>query len=411
MSNQFDDFSPNQDDFGISSEFAALPICNFELSPWEKPRKQWIRKCQWWNLIERHLIQDQPQQIALIPLRYFGLPGERLLDIRFFLSKLKAHNKSFFFYGINNSNNSWSKAQVQLSQVLDIDNGLVVKSSSIGLHDFDELHHVNPTAMQNIKKNGPFDVINLDFCDSVISKLLDMKRLDAIKNLLNYQLKTSSGNWLLFITTRTAKNTNSAEAFERLSKLLDRNLQDADFKDEFIKYYNEIHEPTTNKIISTANITENDHINIVVIGFVKWLFGLAVACECSGKLLSILRYDIDDTSSNDMMSMCLSFKKDIRPLHDPSGVTTPCDNQVNVTEPELAKRSLKKIYETKNVDSILTSNLDTYKTSLDETLDLLNESGVDTSSYISQLCRKDLVTLGITEEELIRKDSMSVNAE
>lgn len=411
MSNQFDDFSLNQDDFGTSSDFTTLSTYKFELSPWDKPRKQWIRKYQWWKLIEQHLISGQPQQVALSPLRYFGLPGERLLDIRFFISKLKEHNKSFFFYGINNSNKSWNQAQVQLSQVLDIDNGLVIKNSSIGLHDFDELHHLNPTAMQNIKKNGPFDVINLDFCDSVISKLLNTKRLDAIKNLLNYQLKTSSGNWLLFITTRTAKDTNSGDAFERLSKLLDKNLQDPDFKEEFIKYYNEIHESTTNKIISTANISENDHINIVVIGFVKWLFGLAVTCECSGKLLSILRYDIDDTSSSDMMSMCLSFKKDIRPLHDHSGVTTPCDNQESVTEPELARRSLKKIHETKNVDIIITSNLDTYKASLDETLTLLNESGVDTSSYISRLCKKDLTKLGITEEELIRKDSMNVSAE
>ena len=65
-------------------EYAQPRTAPKEFMPWHKPRKQFVRRKQWSALLRRLYKNRGPGD----PLRYLGLPGTDLIDLRYLHKEL-----------------------------------------------------------------------------------------------------------------------------------------------------------------------------------------------------------------------------------------------------------------------------------------------------------------------------------
>ena len=137
---------------------APLPMAK-EFLPWHRPRKQYVRQHQWCTQIKR-LIQEHPLSDGT--LKYLGLPGVDLLDIRHFHEDIcKPDNVRFRFLGFNTNALSGSDAQIELNVSLDEIRklSLVDEQSNVIGDSFALLANSKSIACQRAQELGPFDVI------------------------------------------------------------------------------------------------------------------------------------------------------------------------------------------------------------------------------------------------------------
>lgn len=406
MNSGFQEFDLDIEDFGLSEEEEpALSVIESDeieptealvpgsFLPWHKPRKQWVRDKQWWGQINQHIL---PNLKGMDTVRYFGLPGDDLLDVRYLQQKLSDSGKSVFILGLLSNQAGWDAAQKQLSKALD--SAGLHRDSAVEKLNFDHLENPQSLAYQKMAKIGYFDVVNLDFCGNVIGPHLKSRRLDAIKNLLGYQFQVVPQKWLLFLTTRSSRATSCLETFERLAECLDQNLTIATFWDEFNARFSTtpLHE---NRSLDRAALDGQDFIDVYTIGLFKFIVALAVRNKFKIKMDSVVRYDIEgEEASSDMISMCLVFTK---VLNLPNGVA-----QEEITEPDMALRGLRKLKEMRCVDEIIVDDIDKYAACVKQKIVLLEQSGRSIAGYVEEVCLKDMTALGITAEVLNRKLAM-----
>lgn len=382
---KFDDFDTTFDDFGTPEETTKNVIEKKEFLPWHKPRKQWIRHKQWWTQIDEHIVKKLKPGIDTI--KYFGLPGNDLLDIRFFQQKLPSLQKKICLFGLINTEIGWSSAQTQLSKIMDLDG--VDKSSKVEQLNFDYLENTSSIAFDKLMEFGCFDVVNLDFCENVIPNATE-NRLKALHNFMEYQFQKISENWVLFITTRSSKDTTNSGLYEELVACIDENLSEVIYFQEFIRVFSSI--LLNNNSIVRSDLENQKHINMLVVGLMNWLVKTAHNRHFKGKLSNVVRYDITGENTNDMMSMCFVFTR---------VMNFPNANPPLPTKAEQAKNSLNKLANISNLDDIMISGgINYYAQFVKEQIDLLKEAGYHTDDYLNQICTNDLAKLQTTAEQL-----------
>lgn len=398
MKNGFDEFSLDLEDFGLSQEEMPSDAhdpkmeapSNVELFlPWHKPRKQWVRDKQWWQQISSHIL---PHLTGVDTVRYFGLPGDDILDVRYLQQKLSDAGKSVFMLGLLSSPKSWESAQKQLSKALD--SAGIHRDSAIEQLNFDHLNDSRSLVYKKMERVGHFDVVNLDFCDNVIAPQLKSRRLIAIKNLLGYQFQVVPRRWLLFLTTRSSKSSSCLETFELLAKCLDQNLGVEEFWIEFQARFDSA--PLREREIDREALDGQDFINAYTIGIFKFIVKEAVENKYKIKMDSVVRYNIEgEDAGPDMISMCLVFTKVI---NRPGEVA-----QLPLSEPAYALKGLRKLSEMRSVDEIIIENVDSYAQCVKQKMGLLEQSGKNVDSYITDVCAADIIAMRITAEDLQEK--------
>lgn len=395
MINDFDEFGLDIEDFGLSQEElrddaqvsgeGATPVEEIFL-PWHKPRKQWVRDKQWWQQISSHIL---PHLTGIDTVRYFGLPGDDILDVRYLQQKLSNEGKSVFMLGLLSSQKSWESAQKQLSKALD--SAGIHRDSAIEQLNFDHLDDPRSLVYRRMEKVGHFDVVNLDFCDNVIAPQLKSRRLSAIKNLLGYQFQVVPRRWLLFLTTRSSKSSSCLETFELLAACLDQNLGVEGFWTEYQARFGTV--PVKGRTIDRDALDGQHFINAYTIGIFKIIVKEAVDKRYKIKLDSVVRYNIEgEAAGPDMISMCLVFTKVIsRPGEG---------DQAVLSEPDYAQKGLRKLSEMRSVDEIIIEDVNKYAQCVKQKMGLLEQSGRNVDTYIPNVCALDIAAMHITVEDL-----------
>lgn len=393
MNNGFDEFNLDLEDFGLSSDEipadVASPeeaVADSEFLPWHKPRKQWIRDKQWWRQISLHIL---PHLTGNDTVRYFGLPGDDILDVRYLQNKLSDVGKSVFILGLLNSDKGWESAQKQLSKALDSSG--IHKDSVIEKLNFDHLDNPRSLAYKKMEKFGHFDVVNLDFCDNVIAPHLKSRRLSAIENLLAYQFQVVPRRWLLFLTTRSSKSSSCLETFDVLAECLDQNLMAEDFWQEFQERFKSA--PLAGRSLDREALDGQHFISAYTVGIFKYLVNQAVENGYKIKLDSVVRYSIEGESAGpDMISMCLVFTKLIK--------TPGVVSDSPLTEPAVALRGLRKLSEMRSVDEIIVEDLEKYAVCVKQKIGLLEKAGRNVDGYLESVCEADLAAMRTTVEDM-----------
>lgn len=369
------------DIFGVSDYVAESPTAK-KFLPWHKPRKQYVRREQWTNLINdlvrNHISENRP-------LRYLGLPGDDLLDLRYFHENVCIPNKlALKFLGFNNGANSKSKGgtpelNISLHEVNRME--YVDNSSYILSDNFCDISNDNSIAWEHSKKMGPYDVINIDLCDG-FGKQPHNKLLETHYNALSRLMDSQSRNanpWLLFITTRTGPEHTDPNVFLILKDLYHKNLTQC----EEFRIHSELNLQINNQ--ETLDICTNDPksmSDVFLIALCKWIAGLGIGQTPQSliEVKSVLGYRIKSKIQfEDLVSFAIKITPtDKRPSHQ-SVLTTYSVKPLD--ECLIAVQILNSISDLEDVDSTLNSRQDILQMMVEESVALLAKARYDVEKY------------------------------
>jgi len=343
------------DIFGEAEYEAAKPLKKVFL-PWHRPRKQYVRVNQWVFAISRAFrdFGKQPGE----PLRYLGLPGVDLLDLRYIHETVcKVRQIPLLFLGFNTchpNTDAGAELNISLSEVREL-SGVWKESDVIG-SDFRAIGQLDSKAYKYARRSGPYDVINLDLCDCFAAEApdrLDATHYDAMKGLLTFQSRRKEP-WLLFLTTRGGHGDVNADVLNALAQKYKDNLENCEaFRDESQAHLN----ITTTADVDSALTVPRSEIDVFLTALCKWLLGEALANmpPTTVELLGVLEYQVEPTAlTPDLFSIALKFAPSSYVPGDALGLARAAG--ARPTECEYAPAFVARIAKRKDVDAVLEGN-------------------------------------------------------
>lgn len=364
----------------IASYEATLPRTR-EFLPWHLPRKQFVRQYQWCEQIGR-LLDDAPLTDG--PLKYMGLPGVDLLDLRHFHSAVcTVRNIGLRFLGFNSSaspaNDAHTELNISLDEVRRLD-GVDPMSDVIG-DNFALLAKEDSLACRKTRELGPYDVINLDLCDGFGAQTpggLDQTYYNAVSSLLTLQSR-SIRPWLLLLTTRADRANVDDRVLQALLNKYTENLANCDpFRAASLEKF----AIETVDALRAAADTDDGLLAIFLTGLCKWLLGLALAHQppTSVELRSIIGYRVNRQAQHeDLISLAFRFTPTFVPAIDPIGLANQHVDAPN--ECTLATRVLKRVAKRVDADKKLDEAAELKQEMIEATAVLLELARYDGEAY------------------------------
>lgn len=364
----------------IASYEASLPKPK-EFLPWHRPRKQYVRHHQWCEQIGR-MLDDVP--LADGTLKYLGLPGVDLLDLRHFHTALcEERNINLRFLGFNSSAKPSSSALTELNISLDEVRRLpCVDPMSLVIGDnFALVAKENSIACRKARELGPYDVINLDLCDGFGAQApgeLDNSYYDAVNSLFALQARNKNP-WLFLLTTRADKQNVDPDVLQALlTKYID-NLANCK---AFLDASREKFAIETEEALRAAAQTPDGLLSVFLTGLCKWFLGLALVHQppTSVELRSVVGYRVDhNAEQEDLISLALRFTPTFMSADDPLRLA----NQAAAAPDEcmLSARALKRVAKRVDADKKLADDAVLNKSMIDATATLLGLARYDTDAY------------------------------
>lgn len=374
-----------EDIIGNISYEAARPVAVKPFLPWHRPRKQFVRDKQWREQIHQ-IIPELFDDKRVI--KYLGLPGTDLLDLRYFHDTIcEPNNAQLFYLGFNSIATPTSPDSIELNISLDEVNKLpfVMPGSEVIADDFRNVACKNSRAYQQTLRHGAYDVINLDLCDGFACQApddIESTHYDAMTHLLGIQARRKTP-WLLLLTTRVGQQHINQELLNKLIIKFDQNLADC----EAFKEVSSEHFQISNKAELDEAIKYGKGLGDVFLsGLCKWLLGIAIAQNPPTKieLKSALGYRVLHTADHlDLVSLAIKFTPISQPAHDPLGLAKK-DNSA-FTECDIAPSFVKRLANRGDIDSILSSDLQMMQSMTAAMSDLLKLARYDATEYQSWL--------------------------
>lgn len=360
---------------------APMPASAKPFLPWHRPRKQYVRHHQWCHEIIR-MVTDTPPAGGV--LKYLGLPGVDLLDLRHFHTAVcEAHQIDMRFLGFITGAHPASKAQTELNISLDEVRRLprIDAMSDVIGDNFARVANQTSLAFVKARALGPYDVINLDLCDGFSAQApgaLDNSYYEAVRSLLALQARTMNP-WLLLLTTRADKPNINAEVLQKLLGKYISNLSEcAPFREASREHF----DIGTEEALIAAVDEPAGLLPVFLTGLCKWFVALALEHQppTSVELRSVFGYRVDTGAEHeDLISLAFKFTPTFVPAADPMGLA----NQPVAAPDEgtLATRALKRVAKRIDADKKLTDDAGLHQSMVDATAHLLGLARYDVEAY------------------------------
>lgn len=370
----------SDDIFGTDVYEAQRPSKKVFL-PWHKPRKQFVRHFQWCELIARLLEGFQPEDNTL---KYLGLPGIDLLDLRYFHSQIcEPKNLNLRFLGFNSGASPTSNTNAELNISLDEVRRLprIDARSDVIPDNFCRVAENDSIAWKKTKEFGPYDVVNLDLCDGFAAHEPSTNlntHYKALNKIITLQARRKDP-WLLFLTTRTGKQDINEQVSNKLLDTYSNNLSNhPKFKEDSKKFLN----IEDNESLLEITATPDGHLSVFLVSLCKWMLGLALqqAPPCKIEVNSTIGYRVDMRAEHDdLVSIALKFEPTFGATHDPAGLSAVSDPSPD--EGNLAVKILGRVLKRKSADSILADNTGLHEEMITATEKLLELARYDVGAY------------------------------
>ncbi|MDD0812966.1 hypothetical protein PSQ20_21705 [Curvibacter sp. RS43] len=349
---------------------------------WHRPRKQYVRHHQWCREVQALIATQKPKEGVL---KYLGLPGLDLLDLRHFHAAICVqHAVKLRFLGFNTSARPNSAAQTELNVSMDEVKRLVQvdpRSEVIG-DDFKQLANQKSMAFQKARELGPYDVINLDLCDGFGAGApggLQPSYYTAVNNLLSIQARNPAP-WLLFLTTRADKpNINEAVLKVLIDKYCANLAQCPSFRDASRDHF----AIETDEAVARATEQPKGLLEVFLTGLCKWFLGLALGHTppISVELISVVGYRVDKGAEHeDLVSLALKFTPTHIAALDPLRLAADAANGPD--EGTLATKALRKVAKRLDADKKLANDAALLKQMTEDTASLLRLARYDAQKYM-----------------------------
>ena len=373
------DQSDSQDDLtsGIFGDFEyARPRAETkEFRPWHKPRKQFVRREQLSALLLRLYENREPRD----PLRYLGLPGTDLIDLRYLHERLcRETERPLRFLGFNTEAQRGNPAHVQLNISLDEVRRLpnVDPQSDVIPDDFRRIGNRKSIAWSRTQQLGPFDVVNIDLCDGLASDPPhnDNSVYKALDQLMAFQARNPKP-WLLLVSTRIRHGMFDADAEEQLVNLFHKNVDTCEGFAEECEQFLELDV----KSIDPATCSEADLLKLMTVAIGKWLSVLVqVHAPSRVELASTHGYRVNPVANQeDLVSFALRVEPVIRASPDPLSPTAPSPEDECMTAKAILRRSAHRL----DVDTFLEQERDMHDDLVREMERLLADARYEVAGY------------------------------
>lgn len=356
-----------------------------EFLPWHRPRKQFVRHNQWLKQIEKMVEEVMPDNNIL---KYLGLPGDDLLDLRYFHDNICVpKDLRLKFLGFNRSAGASEPLKAELN--ISIDEVIKLKNvdptSSIIGDDICQIARDKSIAWERSHTTGPFDVINIDLCDGIGSQPTDQfqeTHYNTINRLMALQARRPKP-WLLLITTRTGLEHINTGVLERLRRLYHENLiQCPPFNTASVKSFSIGSEEELNASI----VNEKSASDIFLISLCKWIASIASSQVPLVKveLKSVLGYKVAKESKHqDLVSIALKIIPTMATATDEVGlaVRSTIPTPAISSECSAAAKIVTRVAKFVDVDEILAKDDGLMKNMIDMSTALLTKARYDITGY------------------------------
>lgn len=352
--------------------------------PWHRPRKQYVRHYQWYAEIKALLDDGGCEGDTL---RYLGLPGMDLLDLRYFHSEIcEPRQQRLRYLGFNSGVHPDSDEAVELNISRDEVSklGFIDPRSQIIADDFRAVAGGDSVAWARAHELGPYHVINLDLCNGFgrdVPGVLEDTHYNALNRLFSLQAR-SKDSWLLLLTTRAGKEHIHAVVLKTLLHLYTSNLSACPpFHDESRKLFR-IGNGNNDTSPSAAVATSDGLLAVFLVGLCKWLGSLAINQRptTEAKIRSVVGYRVwPRAEREDLISLAVRFSPSADPVPDSAGLA-----QQTAQVPDdcaLATEAAKWVAGLQNVDDILAANVHLHEQMVKATVSLLESARYDIGAY------------------------------
>lgn len=349
-----------------------------DFKAWHRPRKQLVRREQW--LAEASWVLQQRRTNDKSPLRYLGLPGADLLDLRFLYRALcEPQGLRMRFLGFDDSASPESAEHVafnvsltEVRQMALMDEQSEVRPENIRLlSDHESLAWAQATNL------GPYDIINLDLCEDFAKDApnVDGSLYTAITRIFGLQDRWPTP-WVFLLTTRLDQGAVYPETWSLLVRLAQRCLRECPgLAGAVATAYPEFD--------VSAALADDEHSFVsAVLAISLWMSTLATAMNSSLELSSSFSYTIAPRAETpDIVSLAFRFTPRHRPLHDAAGLALPVAPSSPTPGCEDASALPGAISATVDADTRLEEDGALMTQMVDEMAALLREARYDVDQY------------------------------
>ena len=290
--------------------------------PWHKPRKQWMRYNQWNKEIESLIARLNLDDRAF---RYLSLPGDDLLDFRVVAELCKTKGvKKVRLVGFNTLTDSPKSSQrlaFAMHEVYSLD--VVAENSDVHPDDFNAISDTQSVAYKFAKEKGPYDIVNLDLCDSFSGTEEKNSYYKAALNLFNLQVRARAEPWVFLLTTRGDRSKVNIADLQKFWSLIAANAQKSlGFREGLETHYVGIPPETIRDPVAHATKLPGcrfEKLFGLCIG--KWLLSLITASgRWTLRLCDSYWYRTQSSSHPNMLSLAFLFEPFQVDLTDPVGL-------------------------------------------------------------------------------------------
>ncbi|KAF0220416.1 MAG: hypothetical protein FD174_1317 [Geobacteraceae bacterium] len=376
----------NQDPF-LDEFFPAPPTHNrpttlkSDFKPWHKPRKQWVRKFQWIQEVEK--LSQQLRFENGRPLKYLSLPGKDLLDVRCIHGWCQANKVNLRFLGFNDPSDPADPNDSELNlSVAELAQREFIDCESLVVPDkFERIGDTSSIAYTRMIEAGPFDIINLDLCNSIAGHVPLEKQDDyynAIFRIIEFQKSKKAQPWLLFITTRANEKAVNPSAGRKLFQCIEDN---AKLSDEFRGRL--ATELGIDFSLSNPGVTSR---NLVGLGLGKWLLKLLIDGQpkWSLKMLDSAEYKVyPPSAAPDMLSLAFECSLIVQPPNDSVGLARHPNTLIAevAEEKDFALGLIDSVKNIMDLDVMMHGDEQLRKTMIDEAAHLMTDARYDGAKY------------------------------
>jgi len=386
-----------------------------EFLPWHKVRKQYIRRHQWNELTKRNVKdswradltkpssttgQDRSIMLVTNPLRCLVIPGNHLLDVRSMWAEISPLDCFIRYLGFNEGQGSeevGTDVHVANNAVTSLEG--VVPDSQVVKDRFEAIAG-NTVAYRNLKRYGPYHVVNLDLCGSMFPNTAKSVNTyyNALNRLLEYQFEAQKTLWLLFITTVVEPAVVDKQWMQTLCKPTRENFAaHSDFLEK-LKVLCPGVVPMDDKSgsVNLDGLTDEDLIRLFGVALGKWLLrlGQAASPKWTVAMRRSYRYTTNVEKGAVMLSLAFEMTPNFAPPVDATGMST-----LQITAKEFpselvcAVKLAESVANIADVDGKLSEDAAMKAALLEEAADLLESAGFDRGAYIKWVSDGELTAL------------------
>ena len=364
----------------------AVPIELDTLQPWHRPRKQFIRERQWVYFARRLIRNEKNGQSlplsrdGLHEVRYLTIPGIDYLDVRMIgalCNKLECQLTTTGFL--------WERdpvvARARVREDTLVKAGYTSDRSYTYRRPFEEVAHYGGSAYREMERSGPFHIINVDTCGSLARPRDsgDRRLIDAIFQVVKYQLTYRAGAWLLYLTADARPDEIAGQTVDRLWRVVEENANsDSAFREELLSVFGLSGSASISSLSQTIGQGGEQFLKLVSLGLGKWLLHLARDRSWRMRTYPAYCYSTTPEGNDEPTMACLAFEFQPEPPEqsDQFGVARMRVRRTGGEDrgPSDSVRVVQKVGEIDNLD-VKMRDQDLRREMLSRTKSLLKEAG------------------------------------